>query len=47
MVDHTGAGRLPANQPEVLHYLHDALGSVIGLTNSAGTLVWPIGIVGS
>ncbi|MCK6456826.1 MAG: RHS repeat-associated core domain-containing protein [Phycisphaerae bacterium] len=39
MVDHTAAGLLPANQPEVLHYLHDVLGSVIGLTNSAGTLV--------
>ncbi|MCK6456825.1 MAG: RHS repeat-associated core domain-containing protein [Phycisphaerae bacterium] len=39
MIDHTAAGLLPANQPEVLHYLHDVLGSVIGLTNSAGTLV--------
>ncbi|MCK6456824.1 MAG: RHS repeat-associated core domain-containing protein [Phycisphaerae bacterium] len=39
MVDHTAAGLLPANQPEILHYLHDVLGSVIGLTNSAGTLV--------
>jgi len=39
MVDYTAAGLLPANQPEVLHYLHNVLGSVIGLTNSAGTLV--------
>ena len=34
MIDHTDAGDVSAGTPEVLHYLHDALGSVITLTDA-------------
>ena len=44
MIDHTDAGDVPApGEPgggeEVLHYLHDALGSVVALTDAAGAVV--------
>jgi len=39
LIDHTDAGDTSAGTAEVLHYLHDALGSVIGLTDANGTLV--------
>jgi len=39
MIDHTDMGDLPAGTPEVLHYLHDVLGSVVALTNSNGAVV--------
>jgi len=40
LIDHTNAGDIPSNGgPEVLHYLHDVLGSVIALTNSDGVVV--------
>ena len=37
LIDHTAAGTEPAEMPEVLHYLHDVLGSVVGLTDVSGT----------
>jgi len=37
MIDHTDLGEIPSNgTPEVLHYLHDVLGSVVALTNTNG-----------
>lgn len=39
MIDHTDLGDAPAGVAEVLHYLHDALGSVIALTNTNGQVV--------
>jgi hypothetical protein len=48
MVDYTGGTGVPAGEPCstgnpptgcVYHYLHDVLGSVVGLTNSSGALV--------
>jgi len=39
MIDHTDMGDLPAGTPEVLHYLHDVLGSVVALTDSNGAVV--------
>jgi len=39
MIDHTDMGDQPAGTPEVLHYLHDVLGSVVALTNSNGAVV--------
>jgi hypothetical protein len=34
MVDYTSAGEVEADTPEVLHYVHDALGSVVGLLDA-------------
>ncbi len=39
MIDHTSDGDVEAGTPEVLHYLHDVLGSVVALTNAAGEVV--------
>ncbi len=39
MIDYTGLGLEEAGEAEVFHYLHDALGSVIGLTDADGELV--------
>ncbi len=39
MIDHTSDGDVAAGTPEVLHFLHDALGSVVALTNAAGEVV--------
>ena len=44
MIDHTDAGDMPATGqpgggPEVLHFLHDTLGSVVALTDSTGAVV--------
>lgn len=39
MIDHSAAGFVAGSTPEVLHYLRDVLGSVIGLTDSNGNLV--------
>jgi RHS repeat-associated protein len=41
MVDYTyaGGGPFPGTGPQVYHYLRDALGSVVGLTNESGNLV--------
>jgi RHS repeat-associated protein len=39
MIDNTDAGIETQGTPEPFYYLHDALGSVIGLTDEAGTLV--------
>lgn len=39
MIDWSGAGDKAAGQSEVLHYLRDELGSVVGLTNESGALV--------
>jgi RHS repeat-associated protein len=39
LIDWTAAGDVESGTAEVLHYLHDALGSVVGLTNAAGALV--------
>jgi RHS repeat-associated protein len=36
LIDHTDAGDLPPEQAEVLHYLHDVLGSVVALTKASG-----------
>ncbi len=32
-------GDVAAGTPEVLHYLHDVLGSVVALTNASGDVV--------
>ena len=39
MVDSTGLGDLPANEPEYLYYMKDMLGSVTGLVDDAGNVV--------
>jgi len=40
MIDHTDIGDVASNgAPEVLHYLHDVLGSVVALTNINGQVV--------
>ncbi len=44
MIDHTDAGDIPATGqpgggPEVLHYLHDTLGSVVALADASGQVV--------
>ncbi len=40
LIDWTAAGDVASpTTAEVLHYIHDALGSVVGLTNAAGALV--------
>ena len=40
MVDHSAAGAIATvGTAETLYYVHDALGSVIGLTDAGGTLV--------
>ncbi len=39
LIDHTDAGVSPVGTPEVLHYVHDILGSVIALTDAAGAAV--------
>ena len=36
MIDRTAAGDVGAGQEEVLHYLHDVLGSVVALTKASG-----------
>ena len=36
MIDWTAAGQKPAGVAEILHYLQDALGSIVALTNPAG-----------
>ncbi|MBK9127945.1 MAG: hypothetical protein IPM13_09105 [Phycisphaerales bacterium] len=38
LIDHTDAGDVPAGQPEHLYVVHDALGSVVGLTNDPAAL---------
>ncbi|MBK9126410.1 MAG: hypothetical protein IPM13_01220 [Phycisphaerales bacterium] len=38
LIDHTGAGDVPAGQPEHLYFVHDALGSAVGLTNDPAAL---------
>ncbi|MBK9127940.1 MAG: hypothetical protein IPM13_09080 [Phycisphaerales bacterium] len=38
LIDHTAAGDAPAGVPENLYYVHDALGSVVGLTNDPAAL---------
>ncbi|MBK9127935.1 MAG: hypothetical protein IPM13_09055 [Phycisphaerales bacterium] len=38
LIDHTAAGDAPAGLAENLYYVHDALGSVVGLTNDPAAL---------
>ncbi|MBK9128170.1 MAG: RHS repeat-associated core domain-containing protein [Phycisphaerales bacterium] len=38
LIDHTDAGDVPAGLAENLYYVHDALGSVVGLTNDPAAL---------
>ncbi|MBK9126404.1 MAG: hypothetical protein IPM13_01190 [Phycisphaerales bacterium] len=38
LIDHTAAGDVPAGAAENLYYVHDALGSVVGLTNDPAAL---------
>ena len=40
MIDYSAAGAVAAvGTAETLYYVHDALGSVIGLTDASGALV--------
>jgi len=39
LIDWTAAEDVGSGTAEVLHYIHDALGGVVGLTNAAGALV--------
>ena len=41
LIDHTSAGDQPANAPEILHYVRDALGSVVGLTDAGNPSALP------
>ncbi|MBK9126407.1 MAG: EndoU domain-containing protein [Phycisphaerales bacterium] len=38
LIDRTDAGDVPAGQPEHLYFVHNALGSVVGLTNDPAAL---------
>ena len=41
LIDFTDAGELEAGTPEVLHYVHDALGSVVGLVDAGDPAATP------